>query len=51
MAFAFIVKISALRVACIMTLAVTSRARFHRFAEKRHSLEYSEVHNGPVTKI
>ena len=36
---------------CTMTFAVTSGARLHRFAEKRHSLAHSEVHNGPITKI
>ena len=50
-AFAFIVKKSALRVASTMTPAVTSRARLQMFAEKRHSPAYSEVPNGPVTKI
>ena len=50
-AFAFTVKISALRVVSTMTSAVTSRARLHRFAVKRHSLAHSEVHNGHVTKI
>ena len=50
-AFAFIVKISALRVASTMTPAVTPAARLHRFAEKQHSPAHSEVHNVPVTKI
>ena len=46
-----IVKISALRGASTVTPAVTSRAHLHRFADKRHSPEHSEVHNSPVTKI
>ena len=45
--FSFKVKIFALCVASTMT----SRARLHRFAEKRHSPAHSEVPNGPVTKI
>ena len=45
-AFAFIVKISALRVASTMTSAVTSRVRLHRFADKQHSPAHSEV--GPT---
>ena len=50
-AFAFIVKIPAMRVASTMTPAVTSRARLHRFVDKRHSPAHSEVQNGPLTKI
>ena len=34
-----------------MASAATSRARLHRFAEKRHSPAHSEVPYGPVTKI
>ena len=34
-----------------MTPAVTSRARLHRFAGKRHSPAHSEVYNDHVTKI
>ena len=34
-----------------MTSAVTFRARLNRFAEKHHLPAYSEVPNGPVTKI
>ena len=50
-AFALIVNISALRVASTMTSTATSRARLHRFADKRHSPAHSEVHNDPVTKM
>ena len=38
-------------VVSTLTSAVTSRARLHRFADKRHSPAHSEVHNDPVTKI
>ena len=45
----YIVKIRALHVAPILTPAVTSRERLHRFED--NSPAHSEVHNGPVTKI